>query len=97
MIDPSSAMARLLPARSQRPRRETRRFVTRADADLIMLSAVSTAQDAAPARGGAARGRSTRACSGPWPSPGPSARAAGHGRPGGDDRPVPESRRRRAP
>ncbi|MEV0661358.1 hypothetical protein ACIBI3_06790 [Actinomadura luteofluorescens] len=51
MIDPSSAMARLLPARSHRPRRETRRFVTRADADLIMLSAVSTAQDAAPARG----------------------------------------------
>ncbi|MEV3926831.1 hypothetical protein [Actinomadura coerulea] len=50
MIDPSSAVARLLPARSQRPRRETRRFVTRADADLIMLSAVSAAQDAAPAR-----------------------------------------------
>ncbi|NDU76790.1 hypothetical protein GWI34_29805 [Actinomadura sp. DSM 109109] len=55
MIDPSSAMARLLPARSQRPRREARRFVTRADADLIMLSAVPPGQDAAPgrARGGA--------------------------------------------
>ncbi|MGI5205075.1 hypothetical protein ACQEU6_26295 [Spirillospora sp. CA-108201] len=51
MIDPSSAMARLLLARTQRPRRQARRFVTRADADLITLSAVSAAQDAPPARG----------------------------------------------
>ncbi|WP_141579149.1 hypothetical protein [Actinomadura sp. WMMA1423] len=51
MIDPSSAMARLLPARSHRPRRETRRFVTRADADLVMLSGIPTGQSGSPRRG----------------------------------------------
>ncbi|WP_433476060.1 hypothetical protein ACQPZP_02875 [Spirillospora sp. CA-142024] len=46
MPDPSSTMVRLLPARRHHPRRETRRFVTRAELDLIALASVSAGQDA---------------------------------------------------
>jgi hypothetical protein len=47
MPHPPSALARLLPARRRRPRRETYRFVTRAEMQLIVLSRVPTGQSPA--------------------------------------------------
>jgi hypothetical protein len=51
MPDPSSALARLLPARHHRPRREIHRFVTRDEAQLIVLSRVSAGQRTFTKRG----------------------------------------------
>ncbi|TDD68394.1 hypothetical protein E1293_37015 [Actinomadura darangshiensis] len=51
MIDPSSAKARLRPARRHRPHREVGRFVTRSDVQLLILSRVPPGQSAGGRRG----------------------------------------------
>lgn len=52
MPNPSSAIARLHRLRRRRaPRRETHRFVTRADLNLIVLSSVPAAQSPKSRRG----------------------------------------------
>lgn len=51
MPDPSSAIARLRPARQRRtPRRESHRFVTRAEFRLIVLSDISAGESTRPRR-----------------------------------------------